>query len=65
MNMMREAAAHLVRNRSRMMTIEMIAKDTKLPHHWIEDFAQGRVQGLTVDRVQILYEYLAKRKIEF
>ena len=51
----------LYKNRPRTTTIPDIAKKTKLPIRWLTDFQHAKRPS--VNRVQILYEYLTGDKL--
>lgn len=51
-------------NRPRTHTIEYVAQQTGLPETWIRDFsANGSLRDSSVNRVQILYEFLSGRSL--
>lgn len=52
----------LLENRSRKLSIEKIADDTGLPYYWIQKLSVE--QAHSVNRVQVLYEYLAHVKLD-
>lgn len=41
-----------------------IARDSELPYYWLKKFSSGEVKDPSVNRVQKLYEYLAKKPLE-
>lgn len=41
-----------------------IAIAAKLPYYWLKKFSSGTIKDPSVNRVEKLYEYLAKRKLE-
>lgn len=57
-----EKTLFLYLNRSRKMTVKLISRSTGLPVYWLKSFAHSK--GPSVNRVQILYEFLAKVEID-
>jgi len=45
-------------------TLESISKGTGLPYPFLSRFSGNHKSVPSVDRVQVLYEYLARRKLE-
>jgi hypothetical protein len=41
-----------------------IFKETGLPFYWLVSFSKGTAKDPSVNRVQYLYEYLAKKQLD-
>lgn len=56
-----KATLELYTNRPRTTTLQTIAKKTRLPIRWLSSFPQAKAPS--VNRVQILYEYLVEERL--
>ena len=54
----------LLKHRDRTKTFEVMARETGLNRRWLEDFAWGTDKEYGVNRVTLLYEYLAGKQLE-
>lgn len=41
-----------------------IHKETNIPFYWLRKFAAGEFENPSVNRVQCLYEFLTKKKLD-
>lgn len=46
-------------------TLDRIAEQTGLSRRWLTDFGSGTTEDAGVNKVQTLYEYLAKKELQF
>lgn len=58
-----DVTLYLIRNRSVKETLQKIADETKLPLGWLKSFSRGKCNEPSVNRVQVLYEYLSKKPL--
>lgn len=66
---LRERTLYLLRERPRHMTYVKMAEqltehDGTITANWLALFASNRLQTIDVDKVQIIYEFLTKTKLE-
>lgn len=54
-----EKTLMLMKRSQRQKTLPEISKDTGLPFYWLRKFASGDISDPSVNKVQILYEYLS------
>ncbi len=54
----------LLVNRSRQLTYGIISADTGLGMGWLTEYARGNIPDPSVARVETLYEYLTKTKLQ-
>jgi hypothetical protein len=45
-------------------SIPQISMDSRIPFHWVRQFAQGVIRNPSVNRVQALYEFLTGTKLD-
>lgn len=61
---LRDKTLFLLQTRSIQLTFEKIAKDTGLSDRWLSMFCRGKITDPSSNKIQTLYEYLAKTKIK-
>jgi hypothetical protein len=62
---LRERTYDLLRTRSFQTSVGKICRETGLSRGFVEDFSRGRTKDPSADRVQVLYEYLSGRQLEY
>lgn len=60
-----ERTQYLVRNRPATLSLDDIARETKLSRAWLKHFVAGNIAGPDVCKVECLYVYLAKKPLNF
>lgn len=53
----------LLKNRSRMLTIDDIAKQTNINKYWLSSFSRGKIKEPSVSCLEILYDFFTGTKI--
>lgn len=55
---LRDKVLDMLANRPRNVTLKDIAKGADVPEPWLKTFAAGRIPDPSVNRVEVLYNYL-------
>ena len=62
---LRDRTIELLKSRPRTLTLAKISEDTKIPVTWLECFrTKGKDLESSVNKVETLYEYLAKTTLQ-
>lgn len=60
-----EKTRELCVHRRRTITMEMIANHLGCTPNWVSLFATGRIANPSADKIQMLYEYLAEKQLDY
>lgn len=58
-----ERTVHLLRNRPRPLTLQVVSDDTKLHMRWLQLLLSRPKVSPSVDAIVVLYEYLTNKKL--
>lgn len=63
--MLVDKTKELLKNRPRTLEYEKISQDTGIGASWIRMFASDRIKDPGSTRIEILYNYLSSKKLEY
>lgn len=55
---------YLLKNRSRRLTLDQIARDTQVSKSWLRKYSEGKIDDPGTAKIEALYVYLSGKPLD-